>query len=196
MLNDLKSQLQSTIQRCLADSYPPSTPVPPLELEVPNEREHGEFATNIALKSAKILRRPPLEIAAQMVPVITEGIRQSSLRTKIERVEVKAPGFINFYISREAVYDVLREVFDKQEAYGAAATGRGVKVQLEFVSANPTGPLSVAHARQAAVGDALGNILSFLGCEAVKEFYVNDEGNQINLLGESVRIQAQKLLTG
>ena len=196
MLNKTQSHLRELIESCLSQLSPSPQDRLAVEVEIPSDRRHGEFATNIALKSAKIFRQAPMAIAEKMLPLINAAIRQGPLAQKIERVDIKAPGFINFYLSREALYDVLHEIFSKKESYGASSVGAGTRVQLEFVSANPTGPLSVAHARQAAVGDALGNILKFLGFDAVKEFYVNDEGNQINLLGESVRLQAQKLLTG
>jgi len=196
MLNTLQMQLREFIANGVVAFYPSGLTVPVVEVEVPKDRQHGEFSSNIALKSAKILKRPPIDIAAQIVVILQNTLSGHPLASKIERIEVKPPGFINFYLSQAAVQDILWDIFHKRERYGSAKIGQGQRIQLEFVSANPTGPLSVAHARQAAVGDALGNILSFLGFEVVKEYYVNDEGNQINLLAESVRLQAQKLLSG
>lgn len=168
--------------------------MPSVEVEVPADKSHGEFSTNIALKSSKLLRKPPLEIAAAFRDAIQTGLERDGLAGHIERIEVMKPGFINFHISRTAVYEILRTVLEQRDDFGKTDFGQNRKVNIEFVSANPTGPLSVAHARQAAVGDALGNILRFIGFQVTKEYYVNDEGNQINILGRSVFLRGLERL--
>jgi len=140
------------------------------------------------------LRRPPIESAEKFAAAIDAAIKKTDWAKKVTKVEVKKPGFINFFLAPEAFWPILDEVFQERENYGRSSFGAGKKIQLEFVSANPTGPLSVAHARQAAVGDCLGNILKFIGFDAKKEFYVNDEGNQINILGKSIKFRALEIL--
>ena len=194
MLVNLKEQLQESISAALAPLFSSGQPCPAVDLEIPNDKQHGEFATNIALKSARILRKKPIDIAHDFCAAIQGHIDSGPLKEKVSRIEVKNPGFINFYLSHNAVYDILYQVFEQQEEYGRTSFGQGKKLQLEFVSANPTGPLSVAHARQAAVGDALANILNFSGFNAQKEYYVNDEGNQINILGRSIQCRARQVL--
>lgn len=193
MLLALQDKLRTVIEKSLVRFFEGQV-MPSVEIEVPADRTHGEFSTNIALKSAKLLKRSPLDIAASFRETIVEGLKENGLREKIERIEVLKPGFINFYISNSAVYDILDQVLREKDNYGRSDFGQGRKINIEFVSANPTGPLSVAHARQAAVGDALGNIFNFIGFKTTKEYYLNDEGNQINILGQSVFLRAQERL--
>lgn len=193
MLIELKKQLEALIQESLKSCFA-AFPNPPLvELDVPSEKAHGDFSTNIALKSAKLLQKSPLEIAPVMKELIEDALAQDSLKERVEKIEIKKPGFINFYLSSTAGIDILTQVFSRQDDFGRQDVGQNKKVQIEFVSANPTGPLSVAHARQAAVGDALGNILKFIGYDVTKEYYVNDEGNQINILGKSIQLRAWEI---
>lgn len=194
MLIDLKKTLQKTLGEVLAQGALDAQDWPSLELETPADKIFGEFSTNIALKSAKILRRAPQAIADALIPIFERAIQESLLKDKIARIEVKAPGFINFYLAPAVLQGVVQQVLAQKDQYGASDNGVVHKIQLEFVSANPTGPLSVAHARQAVVGDVLGNILSFLGFDVTKEYYVNDEGNQINILGRSLRLRTEELL--
>lgn len=189
MLNALKEQLQTAIRASLGEFFPNERDIPSVELDAPADKTHGDLATNIALKSAKILKKPPMAIAEEFCHVIRRTVNQNSLRGKIAKVEPKHPGFINFFFASEASYDILEHVLREKDDYGRSDFGKKKKVQIEFVSANPTGPLSVAHARQAAVGDALVNILRFIGFDALREFYVNDEGNQINILGNSIYLR-------
>ena len=194
MFSDLKTQLQAAIAQAL-QKYTKSIPeFPPVILENPADKLHGEISCNVAMKAAKLLKKSPLQIAGEFVPLIEAAVQASPIKDKIAKVEIKNPGFINFYLSKAAIYDILQQVFHEQDNFGRSKFGQGTKVQIEFVSANPTGPLSVAHARQAAVGDALANILNFVGFDCKKEFYVNDEGNQINILGRSIMQRAQEIL--
>lgn len=189
--DDLHKILQSSLREFFAGN---GADFPGIDLEVPNEKSHGDFSTNIALKSARVFKKAPLQLAEEFLPAIREGIDGSPLQPFIGRIEILRPGFINFHVSLSGLAAVVGEVHSRNEDYGRENVGGGVKVNIEFVSANPTGPLSVAHARQAAVGDALGNIFSFVGYDVTKEYYVNDEGNQINLLGLSVKLRAAEIL--
>ncbi len=149
-------------------------------IEVPNRAEHGHFATNVAMSLASKKRIAPKKLAELIVKNIEdeEGI--------IEKIEIAGPGFINFWIKDKAWYKALLEVLSKREKYGSQDLGRGKKIIIEFVSANPTGPLHIGHARGAAVGDSLSRIMDFLGYDVTREFYINDAGQQIRLLGESI----------
>ena len=151
-----------------------------LSLEVPKEKKFGDFSANIAMKLSKELRKPPFEIAGSIIKNIEKF-------SGIKDVKVEKPGFINFYISNKAVAAALEDIIKEDAGFGVSTIGRNKKVQIEFVSANPTGPLTVAHGRQAAIGDSLARILKFCGYDVVKEYYVNDEGVQIQALGKSVK---------
>lgn len=155
-------------------------------LEPPRIAAHGDLATSVALQLAKIERRPPLEVAQRLADQLPRQLAAAGFSEAIERIEVKPPGFINFFLSRHALYDTLRQILTARERYGRSDVGRGTAIQIEFVSANPTGPLSVAHGRQAAVGDSLANLMTFCGYQVSREYYLNDEGTQIELLGQSL----------
>lgn len=195
MLLKLKSELKNIFEQSLSRQFS-NIELPSLDLDVPADKTNGNFSTNIALKSAKILKKSPQQIANDFVGIFQKSMAESSLAKSIEKIEVKGAGFINIHLSKEVYFQILYDVLKQKHSYGQSGYGQDKKVQIEFVSANPTGPLSVAHARQAAVGDALANVLNFIGFKAFREYYVNDEGNQINLLGDSVRIRAEEILTG
>ncbi|WP_018248225.1 arginine--tRNA ligase [Orenia marismortui] len=161
--------------------------LPDIKLEVPRDESHGDYATNIAMVLAGQAKMAPRQIAE----IIKENLSGVDL---IDKVEVAGPGFINFFLSNKWLYDVLAEIEEQGESYGEVNVGASKKVQVEFVSANPTGPLHVGHSRGAVVGDVLSNILSSAGFVVGKEYYINDAGNQMNLLGKSVAIRYQQLL--
>jgi arginyl-tRNA synthetase len=157
--------------------------LPPLLLEYPREERHGDYATNIAMAMASRTKKPPREIAETIIRCIEdeEGI--------IERVEVAGPGFINFFLKEDYWRHFLREADRKGERYGEGEQGKGKRVLLEFLSANPTGPLHIGHGRIAAFGDALANLLEKVGYQVEREYYVNDMGAQMQLLGRSVYLR-------
>lgn len=164
---------------------------PPL-LEFPKEDAFGDISTAIALKLAPVLKRPPKEIAQELIAYLNEAITASDLKNSVEKLDIAGGGFINLYFSREYFHSILKEIVAAQDYF--AHKGKPIKrVLVEFVSANPTGPLSVAHGRQAAVGDSLCNILELLGYEVTREYYLNDEGNQINILGNSIYLRLREL---
>ena len=197
MLSEFKIKLQSHLERTLKDAFPiHKKTLPSIELEIPADSLHGEFSSNIALKSSKIFKKPPMDLANEFLRIIEENTQDDQFKDGIAKIEVKKPGFINFYLTPQLLYSILDDVFKKEDHYGRLDFGNKKKIQIEFVSANPTGPLSVAHARQAAVGDALANILNFLGFDAQREYYINDGGNQINILGNSIKCRAIELLGG
>jgi len=165
-----------------------------VSLETPAAKEHGDLACSVALQLTKLLRRNPVEIAETIKQSVAQKLLDSPLKGKIASLEVLKPGFLNFRLSALAYQDILQDVLKQGAGYGRTDLGAGKHVLVEFVSANPTGPLTVAHARQAAVGDTLVNILNSTGHRAEREYYVNDGGNQIRTLGKSVQLRAQEVL--
>ena len=193
MITEIKENLKELICQTSKKLYPSLDPSA-IVLEIPSDKKFGEYSCNIAMRLASLLKKNPVDTATTISKLIKEEIGSTLLAQRIEDIQVVKPGFMNFYLAPKALFDILESVLELRNRYGQSQKGKGQKIQVEFVSANPTGPLSVAHARQAAVGDALGNILKFLGYEVKKEFYVNDEGNQINILGRSIELRGREIL--
>ena len=170
----------------------PSDQAPEFEVESPKHEGQGDFSTNFAMVSAKLQKMAPAKIAKSLVASMSESV-DASLGTALEKIEVAGPGFINFFLSPGAWHPVVDQVLNQDASFGVSGMGRGERVQVEFVSANPTGPLHVGHGRGAAVGDAVGNILSFAGFNVQKEYYINDSGRQIRTLGTSVWLRLQQM---
>ena len=158
-----------------------------LHFERPKQENHGDWATNAAMQNCRPLGCKPRDLAEDIA-------RRIGSDRRIRRVEVAGPGFINFYLSNLWMGDIVRDVLAAGSDYGRVDLGKGPKAQVEFVSANPTGPLHVGHGRGAAVGDVTGNILSFAGWNVEKEYYVNDAGLQMNILGRSTQSRYFELL--
>ena len=180
MKSKLDTVLKSTIDDCFKKGVLSKTPVPEYVIEVPNNPDHGHFATNLPLMLASSQKRPPLEIAL----VIVEHLRDAE--NILEKAEVAGPGFINFHIRPNEWYCILSNIIKLGEDYGSSEVRSGEKIIIEFVSANPTGPLHIGHGRGAALGDTLSRIFSFCGSDVVREFYINDAGQQIRMFGESI----------
>jgi arginyl-tRNA synthetase len=180
MKNKLFAILDRALEKCFETGEFKRTEPPAYIIEVPNNSGHGHFATNLPLLLASSQRRRPLDLAGVIVSHLAdrEGM--------FEKVEVAGPGFINFTVSRKEWLKLLRAVLDEGKDYGRSHLGAGQRILVEFVSANPTGPLHLGHGRGAALGDTLCRILSFTGHEVVREFYINDAGAQVRLLGESI----------
>jgi arginyl-tRNA synthetase len=157
----------------------PSAHLPDMEIEAPKHESQGDLSTNFAMVSAAVQKMAPRQIAQILIDHMEP-------MDWIEKIEVAGPGFVNFFLKPAAWHPVVNQVLEADDRYGASDFGKGERVQVEFVSANPTGPLHVGHGRGAAVGDALGNILSFAGFSVSKEYYINDSGRQIRTLGTSV----------
>jgi arginyl-tRNA synthetase len=188
----MKTQIQALIlgaaRKAFAAGQLISDQFPPVELEEPKSQDHGDFATNFAMLSAKAQKAAPRKIAQIMLD------HMSDAGELIARTEIAGPGFINFFLHPAAWPPVVRQVLILDQQYGASDMGRGKKVQVEFVSANPTGPLHVGHGRGAAVGDSVARVLSFCGFDVQREYYINDSGRQIATLGRSVYLRCQELL--
>jgi arginyl-tRNA synthetase len=161
---------------------------PAITLETPKDKNHGDLATTLALALAKSEGKPPRKIAEIMLANIQdeEGI--------IAKTEIAGPGFINFFLKQDRWRKTLFDIDDQAHEYGLKDIGSGTKVQVEFVSANPTGPLHVGHGRGAAVGDALANLLASVGYDVQREFYINDAGRQVRLLAQSIYARYQQSL--
>ncbi|MCD6295359.1 MAG: arginine--tRNA ligase, partial [Deltaproteobacteria bacterium] len=180
MKNRIDEILKKTLSRCFEQGELKETTFPDYVIEVPNNSEHGHFATNLPMTLASGQKRNPREIAS----VILENLKDEA--HFFEKTEIAGPGFINFTIRAEEWYRILDRILRLHKDYGRSEMGCDEKILLEFVSANPTGPLHLGHGRGAALGDTLGRILSFCGHQVVREFYINDAGLQIRILGESI----------
>lgn len=161
--------------------------VPEIMLETPREKEHGDFSTNAAMVLTKEARKAPRQIAEIIIKNLeTQG-------TYIDRTEIAGPGFINFYLKPRWMYETLKAIEAEKGNYGRVDIGQGRRVQVEFVSANPTGPMHIGNARGGAIGDTLAEVLKWAGYYVEKEFYVNDAGNQIEKFGKSLEARYLEL---
>jgi arginyl-tRNA synthetase len=176
-----KTEIEAALRRAL-ERIAPDQAGAPIVLERPKQAGHGDFSSNIALQLAKHLKRNPRELAQE--------IASSVQGDGFERPEVAGPGFINFKLKSGARLAVIHNILDQGAAYGKSSVGKGTPVQVEFVSANPTGPLHVGHGRQAALGDAIAALLEAQGHKVTREFYYNDAGAQIDKLAWSVQARA------
>ncbi|WP_079506236.1 arginine--tRNA ligase [Mesobacillus jeotgali] len=154
--------------------------IPAVILETPKEKAHGDYSTNMAMQLARVAKKAPRQIAEQLI----ENFDKS--KASIEKIEIAGPGFINFYMDNSYLTDLIPAILEAGDNYGESQVGNGQKIQVEFVSANPTGDLHLGHARGAAVGDSLCNVLAKAGYDVSREYYINDAGNQINNLALSV----------
>ncbi|MFA5089845.1 MAG: arginine--tRNA ligase [Candidatus Omnitrophota bacterium] len=164
-----------------------------INLDIPADNRFGDLSTNVAMQLSKELKAPPQEIASILAGNLRGRIAKGPLENHIREVRTAGAGFINFYLSCDYFYSQLEALVREKDEALRLSLGEDKKVLVEFVSANPTGPLSVAHARQAAVGDALANILDFTGFKVGREYYLNDEGNQINILGRSIELRLKEM---
>lgn len=187
---DIKDTICEAIKKAadsaVADGIFPAGELPAIVLEVPPKKELGDFATNVAMQSARVFRKSPRNIAEELVKRI-EG-------EWLDRIDIAGPGFINFYLKSNVLYDTLASIINKGEAFGQLAKKDIAPIQVEYVSANPTGPLHIGHGRGAAAGSALVNLLRAAGYPVTSEYYINDAGNQINNLALSVNHRYLELL--
>ena len=186
MKEQLRTALLQALQECYAAGTLNSGELPEqIQLETPKNPEHGDFASNLAMVLARAERRAPRQIAEILVAAL-EG------NPLCERIEIAGPGFINFRLAPACWYGVLDRIMDQGAAYGRSQIGAGTRIQVEFVSANPTGPLHIGHGRGAVVGDALAAVLEAAGFSVEREYYVNDAGNQVQLLGRSIWLRMRE----
>ncbi len=184
----IKSVVEDAFRRLVNEGkLPQSEPGKGHLISVPKQEEHGDYASNIALVMASALNMPPRQVAEELKIALKQN-------PDFEKIEVAGPGFLNFFFSRSFWHRRLMEIKEKGASFGASDAGKGKKVLVEFVSANPTGPLHVGHGRGAAVGDSLCRILKAAGFQVESEYYINDVGNQMNTLGRSVYLRYLEIL--
>ena len=176
---ELKEQLIELLKKVLHEELNVLDHDDLIMIEIPKETIHGDYSTNIALRLTKILHSNPKDIALK----ISEGLKKDSL---IKNVEIAGPGFINLFLNHESLGNLINDILLMDEKYGSSNFGNNEKIMVEYVSANPTGDLHLGHARGAAYGDSLTRVLKFEGYDVLREYYVNDAGNQIDVLGLSL----------
>ncbi len=178
----VRNRLKSMIARAAhsLDGYQDLEAELTIELDIPKNSGHGDYATNFAFALAKRLKKNPRQIASELIANLADpdGL--------LEKVEIAGPGFVNFFINSSAWHEIIREVLNDPQNYGRLEAQGDFPVQVEFVSANPTGPLHIGHGRGAAIGDVLANLLEARGANVQREYYINDAGNQMDTLGRSL----------
>lgn len=177
----MKQYLRDIISQALQQFDLAAEDTPEIQIEKPNEPEHGDAATNVALKLARPLRNNPRKIAEQIVDSLEYDER------RLKAIEIAGPGFINFRYAKNYLYDELQTVLDQDTDFGKSELLQGRRVLVEFVSANPTGPLTVGHGRNAVLGDTIANLLEWSGAKVDREYYFNNAGRQMRVLGQSVK---------
>ena len=187
MKEKLRQHLNDALATCYRDNTLHSGQFPAIVLDIPAHAGHGDFASNLAMVLARAEKKAPQRIAQALVGAL------GNAGGLLEKVEIAGPGFINFFFDNNCWYGVLDDITRLGKDYGKSRIGAGRKVQVEFVSANPTGPLHIGHGRGAAIGDAVAAVLAATGCEVQREYYINDAGNQVTMLGRSVLLRLREL---
>ena len=179
-MQKIESYLQKIIKAAL-DTL--DYPHPTFTFEIPKIETHGDLSVNLAMQLAGELKQNPRQIAKNIVNNLTFD------STYIARVEIAGPGFINFFYAPSYLQNFVQEILDKNKNFGRNKSGRNQKAQVEFVSANPTGPLTIGHGRQAVIGDTIANFLEWSGYQVIREYYFNNAGRQMRVLGDSVKLR-------
>ena len=186
MKEQIAQLIAAALETLIADGTLPADTTPNIQVDNTRDKAHGDFASNIALTLAKPARRNPRELAQQICAALpTSG--------SVEKTEIAGPGFINFFVSQASTFAVVGDILEQGDAFGRSKPASGPRVQVEFVSANPTGPLHVGHGRGAAYGATVADLLEAAGVEVEREYYVNDAGRQMNILAASVWLRYLEL---
>ena len=187
-VNKIETALKEALQKAvIACGFVEEYPLDKIVIEIPKEAEHGDYSSNIAMQLTKILKRNPREIATTIIETIDKE------SADIESIEIAGPGFINLFMKKNAMTSIINEVIAQEDTYGKSQYGNGVKYNIEFVSANPTGDLHLGHAKGAAVGDSICRIMTAAGYDVTREYYINDAGNQITNLALSLQARYLQL---
>ena len=186
MLETLERLVRDALSSAQAEGDLPEFEVGDLGFERPADSAHGDWSSTVAMRSAKLARRAPRAIADAIVSHLATG-------GAIDRVEIAGPGFINFYLSTASANDVVRQIREQGEDFGRSTLGGGQRVQVEFISANPVGPMHIGHGRWAALGDSLCNVMEHAGYDVQREYYINDHGSQMDVFGRSIEQRYQQL---
>lgn len=181
--NELKIIIENAVNKAMASGDLPQAEIPQFNIEKPANKDNGDYSTNVAMAGARAFKKAPKMIAEAIEKHLELG------GTVFEKVEIAGPGFMNFFLSQKFYSDVLKDVFACGENYGKSDYGKGKKILVEFVSANPTGPMHIGNARGGAIGDCLASVLDWAGYSVNREFYVNDAGNQIEKFATSLEVR-------
>ena len=173
----LKEALKKAMVKC---NFVEDYEIDQITIEIPKEKSHGDYSTNIAMQLTRLLRKNPRMIAEELIEAIDKK------EANIDSIEIAGPGFINMFMKKDALTSIIKEVLAEKDDYGKSDAGKGIKYNVEFVSANPTGDLHLGHAKGAAVGDSICRIMSAAGYDVTREYYINDAGNQIYNLALSL----------
>ena len=173
----MKERLKNIISKAL-EKQDIKKDIDEIVIEIPKERDNGDYSSNIAMQLTKELHRNPREIAEELKEKINDE--------QIVKIEVAGPGFLNFFVKKDYLFENIKTILNQKENYGKSNIGNKEKLNIEFVSANPTGILHLGHARGASYGDSLARILEFAGYDVTREYYINDAGNQIHNLELSI----------
>lgn len=180
---ELKNIIEQAVKKAVSNGALPEAEMPQFNIEKPANKDNGDYSTNVAMAGARAFKKEPRMIAEAIVSCIDlDG-------TAFERVEIAGPGFMNFFLSQQFYSNVLKDVFSCGKDYGKSDYGQGKRVLVEFVSANPTGPMHIGNARGGAIGDCLASVLDWAGFSVNREFYVNDAGNQIEKFATSLEVR-------
>ncbi|MDV6379448.1 arginine--tRNA ligase [Sporosarcina sp. GW1-11] len=183
-VEQIQHEIKEALKLAIETAKLVDTPdIPEIKLESPKNKENGDYAANIAMQLTKLAKKPPRAIAEAILEHL------DTTNTAIETIEIAGPGFLNIKVKSDSLADVVKSVLEQGENYGRSESGQQQKVQVEFVSANPTGDLHLGHARGASLGDSLCNILDKAGYDVAREYYINDAGNQINNLALSIEVR-------
>ena len=181
--NELKIIIENAVNKAMASGDLPQAEIPQFNIEKPANKDNGDYSTNVAMAGARAFKKAPKMIAEAIEKYLELG------GTVFEKVEIAGPGFMNFFLSQKFYSDVLKDVFACGENYGKSDYGKGKRILVEFVSANPTGPMHIGNARGGAIGDCLASVLDWAGYSVNREFYVNDAGNQIEKFATSLEVR-------
>ncbi|MDE6659429.1 MAG: arginine--tRNA ligase [Eubacterium sp.] len=184
---ELRNKIIEALGRAVANEELPAEPIPDFIIERPSNSANGDFSTNVAMAGARAFKKAPRAIAESIVNNLD---LENSL---FDKAEIAGPGFINFFLSQQYYTEILKDIANKGEDYGKSEFGKGKKVLVEFVSANPTGPMHIGNARGGAIGDCLASVLDYAGYDVSREFYVNDAGNQIEKFATSLEVRYLQL---
>jgi len=180
-VNKIELSLKKVLQKAIIDlGYVDEYSLEQIVIEIPKDKAHGDYSTNLAMQLTKILRRNPREIAQGIIDALDKEAGH------IDQVEIAGPGFINLFLKKDVMTSIIKEVLDEADDYGRSQSGQGIKYNVEYVSANPTGDLHLGHAKGAAVGDSICRIMEMAGYDVTREYYINDAGNQITNLAISL----------
>ena len=187
-VNQIESNLKQVLKDAVKKAFDQDLDIEKIVIEIPKDKSHGDYSTNVAMQLTRVLKNNPRVIAQSIVDSL--DMEQGA----IEKCDIAGPGFINFTIKNTSLAEIITRVLNEQDNYGHNDSGNGLKINVEYVSANPTGDLHLGHARGAAWGDSITRLMKASGYDVCREYYVNDAGNQIVNLGKSLQARYREHL--